>query len=117
MTSHIEDGELQNLRQALESKRDALKRAQAASRGEQRQGTDEVEEGDIAEQMIEQEGALRLAAFDATLLRAVEHALSKVDAGTYGISEYSGAPIPIERLRAIPWARGTAEEEEARARQ
>jgi DnaK suppressor protein len=37
-------------------------------------------------------------------------ALAKLGAGTYGISEKSGAPIPYERLTAVPWARHGADE-------
>jgi DnaK suppressor protein len=59
---------------------------------------------------------LGLAAGERTLLVEVEHALSKLDAGKYGVSEFSGHPIPLERLRAVPWARLTAEEEETISR-
>jgi DnaK suppressor protein len=38
-------------------------------------------------------------------LKDVEHALSKVDRGTYGVCERCGEPIGLERLEAIPWAR------------
>jgi len=38
-------------------------------------------------------------------LKDVEHALSKVDRGTYGVCERCGQPIAVERLEAIPWAR------------
>lgn len=37
-------------------------------------------------------------------LAAVEHALRRVEDGTYGYSESSGAPIPLERLEALPYA-------------
>ena len=37
-------------------------------------------------------------------LRDVEHALSKMDTGTYGICERCGQPISLERLQALPWA-------------
>ena len=37
-------------------------------------------------------------------LRDVEHALSKMDTGTYGICERCGRPISLERLEALPWA-------------
>ncbi|MDZ7734061.1 MAG: TraR/DksA C4-type zinc finger protein [Acidimicrobiia bacterium] len=35
----------------------------------------------------------------------IDHALAKIEDGTYGICEVSGLPIPRERLKAIPWAR------------
>jgi DnaK suppressor protein len=37
-------------------------------------------------------------------LRDVERALTKMDAGTYGICERCGEPISLERLEALPWA-------------
>jgi DnaK suppressor protein len=37
-------------------------------------------------------------------LRDVERALSKMDAGTYGICERCGQAISSERLEALPWA-------------
>jgi len=36
-------------------------------------------------------------------------AIERIGKGTYGICEYSGDPIPKERLRAIPWARERVE--------
>ena len=37
-------------------------------------------------------------------LSDVERALSKMEAGTYGICERCGRPIAPERLEALPWA-------------
>ena len=34
----------------------------------------------------------------------VDKALAKIAAGTYGICEKCGEPIPRERLRALPYA-------------
>lgn len=49
------------------------------------------------------------AAISSTLakdaLDDIEHALSRIDATTYGSCESCGAPIPFERLEAIPYAR------------
>jgi DnaK suppressor protein len=110
---HIPEADLHRLRAALSRKRDELIAARDTSEAQRRGITDpESEEGDIAEQMIQQEAALRLGGFDADLLRDVERALKKLDDGDYGVSEDSGAPIPLERLEALPWARRTAQEEE-----
>jgi DnaK suppressor protein len=43
----------------------------------------------------------------------VERALAKIADGTYGLSDVSGKPIPIERLEAIPEAVNTTAEQEA----
>jgi DnaK suppressor protein len=46
-------------------------------------------------------------------LPRVERALTKLEQGTYGLSDVSGEPIPRERLEAIPEAICTLEEEGA----
>ena len=113
--SHLSSSDLLRLRSALSRKRDELIAAQRATSSEQRGIYDrETEPGDVAETQIEQEAALRLGAFDATLLADVERALEKLDDGRYGISEESGEPIPLDRLEAVPWARRTAAEAERR---
>ena len=38
------------------------------------------------------------------LLGKVRHALARIDAGSYGICESCGRPIPVERLDALPYA-------------
>jgi DnaK suppressor protein len=48
-------------------------------------------------------------------LRAVERAESRLADGTYGQSIESGRPIPDDRLRAVPTAELTVEEERRRA--
>jgi RNA polymerase-binding transcription factor len=48
-------------------------------------------------------------------LRAVERAESRLADGTYGRSIESGEPIPDDRLRAVPTAELTVEEERRRA--
>jgi DnaK suppressor protein len=42
---------------------------------------------------------------------AIERALAKIDEGTYGVSDVSGKPIPMDRLRAVPEAICTLAEE------
>ena len=60
------------------------------------------------------EQALGLAESHQLQLEDIEHALAKMDNGTYGVSEGNGQPIPLGRLKARPWARYTVEEEETR---
>jgi DnaK suppressor protein len=43
-------------------------------------------------------------------LAEIERALGRIDAGTYGISEVSGKPIPVERLKAMPTAKTLVDE-------
>ncbi|GIW11675.1 MAG: hypothetical protein KatS3mg061_2732 [Dehalococcoidia bacterium] len=74
-------------------------------------------QADVATSVYEREQALSLARDFEHQLAEIRHALQKIAAGTYGYSEQSGAPIPLERLRAIPWARYTIEEERELERQ
>lgn len=47
------------------------------------------------------------------ILAKIDRALAKIDEGTYGKSDVDGAPIPIERLKVLPYAVTTVEQEEA----
>jgi DnaK suppressor protein len=110
--------DLESLRKTLESKRAELLRAHAENLAA---GTHQEEEAypdpmDAATRATEEGERLGLAGQERRLLAEIDRALAKLDAGTYGISELSGRPIPIERLRAVPWARLSAEEEERRER-
>ena len=55
-----------------------------------------------------------LAAVGDQRLSNIERALQKIDDGSYGLSDASGAPIPIERLEATPEAIYTIEEQKSR---
>lgn len=45
-------------------------------------------------------------------LEKVENALRKMEAGTYGVDEQTGDPIPFERLEVVPEARHTVANQE-----
>jgi RNA polymerase-binding protein DksA len=49
---------------------------------------------------------------EAEKLRLIEAALERMKMGTYGICEKTGRPIPLARLRQIPWARYRVEVQE-----
>jgi DnaK suppressor protein len=55
-----------------------------------------------------------LSAADDDRLSNIERALQKIEDGTYGLSEGSGAPISVERLEAVPEALYTLDEQKAR---
>jgi DnaK suppressor protein len=55
-----------------------------------------------------------LVARNVRRLAQIERALEKMGDGTYGFSDASGDPIPIERLEAFPEAILTAAEQESR---
>ena len=115
--AHLSTSDLDRLRGALLRERDALLASQRERDPETRGGAGgEIEDGDIAERMVVQEDALRLSDVHPDRLADVERAIAKLDVGTYGLSEESGEPIPLERLDVVPWARRTAAEEERRER-
>jgi DnaK suppressor protein len=108
----------EGLRAALESKRAELLRAHnanlnAATHSDDGERPDPM---DAATRSTDEAELLSLASYERELLAEIERAIAKFNAGTYGTSELSGRPIPIERLRAVPWARLTADEEERRER-
>jgi RNA polymerase-binding transcription factor DksA len=53
---------------------------------------------------VERERDLALSAQAMAAVEDIDKALAKIDAGTYGICERCGQPIPKERLRALPYA-------------
>jgi DnaK suppressor protein len=55
-----------------------------------------------------------LAAVDNVRLSNIARALQKIAEGTYGLSDGSGAPIPVERLEVSPEALYTVKEQESR---
>jgi DnaK suppressor protein len=64
---------------------------------------------DMGTDNYEQEFTLTLVETDRKLLREINHALAKIQNGTYGICEGTGKPITKARLEAQPWARYSIE--------
>jgi DnaK suppressor protein len=74
--------------------------------------TDEPsDEGDQAKDIISVEENSAQIGLLQTVLAQVEKALGRIADGSYGISEVSGRPIPIERLEALPYATTLVDEE------
>jgi len=71
------------------------------------------EYGDDAQKLVTLELEGSLEARDTQRLMNVERALRKIDEGSYGMSDASGEPIPVERLNAAPEALYTIAEQEA----
>lgn len=68
---------------------------------------EESGEGDTL--AVERERDLALSARAREQVEEIDRALAKLEAGTYGICEVSGEPIPKARLQAIPQARERVE--------
>jgi len=64
---------------------------------------------DMGTDNYEQEFTLGLMEKDRTLLKEINHALAKIQDGSYGICEGTGQPIAKVRLEAQPWARYSIE--------
>jgi DnaK suppressor protein len=113
--SHLSSADLKALRAALEAKHTEVQRVveKNVSEGTHSEEvfSDPKDSGDSAERTEEEEELLSVAGQEGTLLSEIDRALAKMDQGTYGVSELSGRRIPLERLRAQPTARFTAEEE------
>jgi DnaK suppressor protein len=63
---------------------------------------EESGEGDTLN--VERERDLALSAQARAAVDEVDRALAKMDAGTYGVCERCGRPIPRARLKALPYA-------------
>ena len=60
---------------------------------------------DFAEYDLEKETAFCLTDTERKILSDIENALYKIKVKTYGVCEICKKNIPIERLKALPWAR------------
>jgi DnaK suppressor protein len=59
---------------------------------------------DTATDTVDREIDYTLEASDGRLLAAIDTALARIEAGTYGTCVNCGAQIPPERLEAMPWS-------------
>ena len=66
---------------------------------------------DMGTEQFEQERDAGLDLVRKDRLQDIADALERIEQGTYGLSEISGKPIPIERLKAQHTARNLVEEE------
>jgi RNA polymerase-binding protein DksA len=60
--------------------------------------------GDVATATFDREMADTLEENSGHVLTAIDEALVRIEAGTYGTCERCGKPIGEERLEALPWA-------------
>ncbi len=114
----LTDRQENELKKVLLTKREEIRARQMefAQRNDSDFEPDPMDLADAASAATAGSEDAALSAHDRWLLREIESALGRLDGGRYGFSEASGEPIAYERLRSIPWARRTAEEEEEAAR-
>lgn len=72
--------------------------------GELVSGSADQHMADTATETVDREIDYTLEEHDERLLEAIDAALARIDAGTYGICVNCGRPIAPERLEAMPWA-------------
>jgi RNA polymerase-binding protein DksA len=104
----LKSQDVRRFQQRLEAERDTIESRLASNKqGVQETVQDESGVGDSVDEsnlLYEREAELDENARDQKELAQVRRALDRIEQGTYGVSEVSGKPIPIERLEAIPYA-------------
>ncbi len=104
----LRSADIRRFQERLRAEREAIESRIAANK----QGIHETvrddsgvgDRGDEASLLYEREVEIDENALDRKELAQVKRALERIDQGTYGLSEVSGKPIPIERLEAVPHA-------------
>lgn len=113
-TRHLSGGQLHVLRKRLLGQRqDALAQIEHL-RGLIRDDSEHlIDDPDRRHVMIEEDHAITAGLLDREQARfeAIERALRRLDAGTYGFCVETGLPIPVERLMALPSAERLASRE------
>lgn len=97
---------LKTLRKTLLRRRDALRKALAGDLSllrelHQQKTGDPL---DAAADTVQDELNSQLVEVEARELAAIEDAIGKFDGGNFGDCEECGKPIPLNRLRALPYA-------------
>lgn len=73
-----------------------------------------MHQGDAGSDAYDRDFALSMLSKEANALGEIEEALQRLELGTYGVCEESGAKIPQPRLEAMPFARLTVERQAAK---
>jgi len=66
---------------------------------------------DDAQKLMSMDIDTNLAVSEDSRLADIDRALQKIEDATYGLSEKSGTPIPLDRLEAMPEALYTIDEQ------
>ena len=102
--------ELDKIRARLETERQRLQNEMSELQTKvepdeaRREGSPFGKREEEATESFELEKRLALEKQVRANLTEVEHALEKLDKGTYGLCDVCGQPIPAERLEAMPHA-------------
>ncbi|RYG70565.1 hypothetical protein EON80_07625 [bacterium] len=94
----------------LEEEREYLRKTNSDMDGNLPEDAESDEDtADLASSLMDKEMDLSVEEDIDDTMTAIEHALRKMEDGTYGICDVSGEPIPKSRLELIPWASLTAQ--------
>lgn len=94
----------------LEEEREYLRKTNSDMDGNLPEDAEgEEDTADLASSLMDKEMDLSVEEDIEENMSAIEHALKKMEDGTYGICDVSGQPIPKSRLEYIPWASLTAQ--------
>ncbi len=106
MTRSSREAALQNLKDVLLKRRDALRQALAGdlSSLKEMRGQPGGDTLDAALDSAHDEINSQLAEMESRELARIEKALERMRGGKYGICEITGKPIPLARLQALPYA-------------
>lgn len=101
-------------RELLQAERERIERALGGlTHEDDGEPADELDPANLGADLYQDELAEGLQDDLRQQLAALERAEARLAAGTYGLSIESGAPIPDERLEALPTAERTVDEERA----
>jgi DnaK suppressor protein len=108
MTAKTSEGlkkkDLKRFREALiDKKEEILKNAKRTLNEDMTLDSDDLpDEMDLASSEYLQSFTFRLRGREKTFLKKIDHALAKIDEGTFGICEECEEPISLKRLEARP---------------
>ncbi|MEL6104529.1 MAG: TraR/DksA family transcriptional regulator [Planctomycetota bacterium] len=96
---------IKKLRITLQKRRDALVRAAIGDLNLlQRRSARTGDVLDAVADTVQSELNSQLLEVESRELKAIDDAIDRFDAGTYGDCACCGKPIPLSRLRAVPYA-------------
>lgn len=95
---------LKSIRKQLENERTRLYQELNTAEDKRYGDSFSRERADIAMQTLERDKLLALTGKTREHLLEVEHALQKLEEGSYGICDRCGKPIESGRLEALPYA-------------
>lgn len=116
--------QLSQFKQTLLDEKARLEAERAVYVGDDQEDTEESAAGELSHSDVNDPADEATNLFDrerdrvainnmTRILGKVNRALEKMEEGTYGQSDIDGAPIPLERLEALPYALTTVGQEDS----